>query len=44
MDTTFSTEDTKFQLEVRSFIEENYPKSLRESVNKKRKKDRKSVV
>ena len=37
MDTTFSTEDTKFQLEVRSFIEENYPKSLRESVNKKRK-------
>ena len=37
MDTTFSTEDTKFQLEVRNFIEENYPKSLRESVNKKRK-------
>ena len=37
MDTTFSTEDTKFQLEVRTFIEENYPKSLRESVNTKRK-------
>ena len=37
MDTTFSTEDTKFQLEVRTFIEENYPKSLRESVNIKRK-------
>jgi alkylation response protein AidB-like acyl-CoA dehydrogenase len=37
MDTTFSTEDTKFQLEVRNFIEENYPKSLRESVNTKRK-------
>ena len=37
MDTTFSTEDTKLQLEVRTFIEENYPKSLRESVNTKRK-------
>ena len=37
MDTTFSTEDTKFQLEVRTFIDQNYPKSLRESVNTKRK-------
>ena len=37
MDTTFSPEDTKFQLEVRSFIDENYPKSLKESVNTKRK-------
>ena len=37
MDTTFSTEDTKFQLEVRTFIDQNYPKSLRESINKKRK-------
>ena len=37
MDTTFSTEDTKFQLEVRTFIDQNYPKSLRESINTKRK-------
>ena len=38
MDTTFSPEDVKFQQEVRSFINTNYPNSLRESIGNKRKK------
>ena len=38
MDTTFSAEDLKFQQEVRDFIANNYPQSLRESINSKRQK------
>ena len=38
MDTTFSAEDLKFQQEVRDFIANNYPQSLRDSINSKRQK------
>ena len=37
MDTTFSKEDIDFQQEVRSFIKENYPQWLRDSVAEKQK-------
>ena len=37
MDTTFSKEDIDFQQEVRSFIKENYPQWLRDSVVEKQK-------
>ena len=37
MDTTFSSEDLKFQKEVREFIENNYPQTLRDSISAKRK-------
>ena len=37
MDTAFSEEDLKFQKEVRDFIQSNYPQSLRDSINAKRK-------
>ena len=37
MDTTFSKEDLDFQQEVRSFIKENYPQWLRDSVAEKQK-------
>ncbi len=37
MDTAFSEEDLKFQKEVRDFIQNNYPQSLRDSINAKRK-------
>ena len=37
MDTAFSKEDLDFQKEVRDFIKNNYPQSLRDSINAKRK-------
>ena len=37
MDTTFSKEDLDFQKQVRDFIQNNYPQSLRDSINAKRK-------
>ena len=37
MDTAFSTEDKKFQEEVRDFIKSSYPQELRDSINSKRK-------
>ena len=37
MDTTFSSEDLKFQKEVREFIQNNYPQTLRDSISAKRK-------
>ena len=37
MDTAFSEEDLKFQNEVRDFIKNNYPQSLRDSINAKRR-------
>ena len=42
MDTAFSEEDLKFQGEVRDFIKNNYPQSLRDSINAKRKKWKRS--
>ena len=32
MDTAFSSEDLKFQSDVREFIAKNYPKELKESI------------
>jgi alkylation response protein AidB-like acyl-CoA dehydrogenase len=37
MDTAFSSEDLKFQSEVREFISNNYPKELKNSIGTKRK-------
>jgi len=37
MDTAFSEVDLKFQIEVREFIQKNYPQTLRDSINAKRK-------
>ena len=37
MDTTFSTEDLAFQKEVRDFIANNYPQSLRDSISEKKR-------
>ena len=36
MDTTFSSEDLAFQKEVRDFIANNYPQSLRDSIAEKK--------
>ena len=37
MDTTFSSEDLAFQKEVRDFIANNYPQSLRDSIAEKKR-------
>ena len=37
MDTTFSSEDLAFQKEVRDFISNNYPQSLRDSIAEKKR-------
>ena len=37
MDTAFSSEDLKFQSDVREFISHNYPKELKDSIGTKRK-------
>ena len=37
MDTAFSEVDLKFQIEVREFIQKNYPQTLRDSIHAKRK-------
>ena len=37
MDTAFSSEDLKFQSDVREFISNNYPKELKDSIGTKRK-------
>lgn len=37
MDTTFSKEDLDFQQEVRSFIKDNYPQELQDSIAEKKK-------
>ena len=37
MDTAFSNEDLKFQSEIRDFIKDNYPQTLKDSISQKRK-------